>query len=200
MRPVSQADGHDAPRLIEELVPGVAAMVDDVVVGFEDAVRQPVVAQELPDVLGRIEFGAFWRQRQNGDVGGNGELLRRVPAGLIEDENGMRSGRDMLGDLLQMKVHGEGVALGKDERRAFAFLGTDRAENVSRGGALIMGRAGARSLLGPAAGDLVLLPDPGLVLEPDFYFFGGDAFFARDFLQARGEAFLKSSIAPSAWA
>ena len=27
MRPVSQADGHDAPRLIDELVPGVAAMV-----------------------------------------------------------------------------------------------------------------------------------------------------------------------------
>jgi hypothetical protein len=32
MRPIAQCDGHDAPRLIDELVPGVAAMVEDVVV------------------------------------------------------------------------------------------------------------------------------------------------------------------------
>ena len=112
----------------------------------------------------------------------------------------MRSGRDMLGDLLQVEVHGEGVALGQDERCALALLGTDRAENIGRGGALVVGRAGACSPLGPAAGDFVLLADPGLILEPDFYVVGGDAFLARDFLQARGEAFLKSSIAPSAWA
>ena len=29
---------------------------------FEDVVREPVVAQELPDVFDRIELGAFWRQ------------------------------------------------------------------------------------------------------------------------------------------
>jgi hypothetical protein len=38
MRPISQSDGHDAPRLISELVPGVAAVTDDVVVVQEDAV------------------------------------------------------------------------------------------------------------------------------------------------------------------
>ena len=32
MRPVAQSDGHDAPRLFDEFVPGVAAMIDDVVV------------------------------------------------------------------------------------------------------------------------------------------------------------------------
>jgi hypothetical protein len=41
-------DGHDFPRLIDERVPGVAAMIDDVVEGFENSVRQPVL---LPDVL-----------------------------------------------------------------------------------------------------------------------------------------------------
>ena len=49
--PIAQSEGHDAPRLIDELVPGVAAVIDDVVVGGEDAVRQPVFAHELPDVL-----------------------------------------------------------------------------------------------------------------------------------------------------
>src|SRR5580704_15652648 len=43
-------------------------MVEDVVVGLEDAVREPIVAHELPDVLDRIELGRFRRQRQERDV------------------------------------------------------------------------------------------------------------------------------------
>jgi hypothetical protein len=31
-------------------------VVDDVVIGCEDAVRQPVVAHELPDILDRVEL------------------------------------------------------------------------------------------------------------------------------------------------
>ena len=43
-------------------------MVEDVVVGLEDAVREPIVAHELPDVLDRIELGCQWRRQivQNG--------------------------------------------------------------------------------------------------------------------------------------
>ena len=85
MRPIAQADGHDAPWLIDELVPGVAAVVEDVVVGSEDAVGEPVVAHELPDVLDRVELGAFRRQRDDGDVGRHDEVRRQVPAGLIEN-------------------------------------------------------------------------------------------------------------------
>jgi hypothetical protein len=47
---------------------------------------------------------------------------------------------------------------------------------------------------------LVLLADTSLVLEPNFYLADVDRFFARDFIQARWELFLKSSIAPSACA
>lgn len=57
MRPRTSADGHDAPGLVSELVPGVAAQRDDLIVGFEDAVGQPVVAHELPEVLDRVQFG-----------------------------------------------------------------------------------------------------------------------------------------------
>ena len=35
MGPIAKADGHDPPGLIDELVPSLAAMVDDVVEGFE---------------------------------------------------------------------------------------------------------------------------------------------------------------------
>ena len=51
MRPLAQSEGHDPPRLVDELVPCLAAMVDEIVVGFEDAVGEPVGAHELPDVL-----------------------------------------------------------------------------------------------------------------------------------------------------
>lgn len=37
MGPFAAAAGHDVPRLIDELVPGIAAVVDDVIVGCEDA-------------------------------------------------------------------------------------------------------------------------------------------------------------------
>jgi hypothetical protein len=33
--PVASRDGHDLPRLVDECVPSVAAMVDDIVEGFE---------------------------------------------------------------------------------------------------------------------------------------------------------------------
>ncbi len=37
-RPFAMGDGHDFPWLIDECVPSIAAVVDDVVEGFEDAV------------------------------------------------------------------------------------------------------------------------------------------------------------------
>lgn len=38
MCPLAQSDGHDAPGLIDEFVPSVAAVVDDILVGLEDPV------------------------------------------------------------------------------------------------------------------------------------------------------------------
>lgn len=198
MRPLAQSDGHDAPGLIDELVPSVAAMVDEIVVGFEDAVREPVVAQKLPDVFDRIELGAFWRQRNDGDVCGHEEAGRQVPASLIDQEDGMGSGRNRFGDLCKMQVHRLAVAGRQDQGRALALLGADRAEDVGGSGTLVARRTGAGAALRPAASDFVLLADAGLVGEPDFYCIAVDALLARDRLQTGGEVFLKSSIAPAA--
>src|SRR5262249_4707799 len=70
-------------------------MVDEIVVGFEDAVREPVVAHKLPDVFDWIELGAFWRQRNDGDIGGHDEAGRQVPASLIDQEDGMGRARPL---------------------------------------------------------------------------------------------------------
>ncbi len=53
-RPIAAGDGHNFPRLLDERVPGEAAVIDDVVEGFEDPVRQPVRTHELPDIFLRI--------------------------------------------------------------------------------------------------------------------------------------------------
>lgn len=78
MRPLSHDDGYGAPSLAHEIVPSEAAVVDDVVVGLEDAVREPAIAQELPEVLVRVVLGTSPRQRQKGDVGGGERHLERV--------------------------------------------------------------------------------------------------------------------------
>lgn len=172
-------------------------MIDNVIIGCEYAVREPIVAQELPYVLSRIEFGAFCGQRQEGDIGGNVELVGHVPAGLIEQEHGVLSGRDVSCDLGKVKVHRVGVALGQDQSGSFAVFRRDGAEDVGRSGALVLGGIGTRPAFRPPPRDLVLLTDTRLVCEPDLYIARVDAFFPGDFLQTCGEVFLNSSMAPS---
>ena len=123
-----------------------------------------------------------------------------MPSGLIDKKGGVRAWRDLRCDFGEVEIHRLCIAAWHDERRALAVLGTDRAEDIGRGGSLISGSAGARSAQGPTPGDLVLLADARLVGEPDLYAIGVDAGFAPDLLQARGETFLKSSIAPAACA
>ncbi len=87
-------------------------LIENVVVGFEDAVREPVVAHELPDVLDRIELGRFRRQRQERDVVRDGKLRRDMPPGLIEKNERMRAWCDRKRDFFEMQGHGLAVAGG----------------------------------------------------------------------------------------
>ena len=144
-------------------------MADDVVVGFEDPVRQPIVAHELPYVLYGVQFRRPRRKRQESDVARDLELRRHMPAGLVQKEHGMGAGSDMRRDLLQVLGHGAGVAPGHDEPGGLAFLWADRSEDVGPFGALIVRRRRACAAPRPAAGDLVLLADARFVLPPDLY-------------------------------
>ena len=107
----------------------------------------------------------------------------------------MSSWRYVERDLGQMQVHGIGIAEGQDQPRRLALLWADRAEDVGGPGALIVRRRGAASALRPSPCDLVLLPNPGLVLEPNLYRCAARE-RRSDLVQLGGEApFLKASIA-----
>ena len=69
MCPIAQSDGHDPPGLINELVPSVTAVIYEIFVGPEDAVRKPVVAHVLPDVFDWVELRRFRRHGDDGDIG-----------------------------------------------------------------------------------------------------------------------------------
>ena len=92
MCPGPQAEGHDAPGLADERVPGVAAVIHIVGVGGEDAVREPVVAHELPDVLDGVELRRSRRQGQERDVVGYDEVMRAMPTCLVEQQHRVGAG------------------------------------------------------------------------------------------------------------
>ena len=119
-----------------------------------------------------------------------------MPACAIQKNHRMRAGRDSLCDLRQVQGHGPRGAAGQDETGRLALGRTDGTEDVDRLGSLIARGRGTGSALGPAAGDLVLLTDPGLVAEPNFYRLAA-GLGRGDLVQAGRERFLKASAAAS---
>lgn len=185
MCPLAHSDGHDLPGLVDERIPGVAAVVDDIVVGFEDAVREPVVAHVLPDVFNLIEFGGFRRQSDDGDIAGNDQSRGQMPSGLIDEKDSVGSWCDGLGDFHEVQVHRLGIAGWQDQGCALALFWADGTEDVGRCGALITWGTRASAALRPPAGDLILLADARLICEPDFYLVVADLLCPCDFIQAR---------------
>ena len=89
-----------------------------------------MLTHELPDVFDRVEFRAFWRQRDESDVLRHLEFFGHVPASLIDQQGGMASERNLFGDFDQKQVHRLDVAEGQHEARALALLRADGSENI----------------------------------------------------------------------
>ncbi len=166
MGPFPGSDGGNGPRLVNEFVPGLTACLNDVVVGCEDQVRQPIVPDELPDVLDGIEFWRSGWQRHQGDVFRYIEFRGQMPTRLIKDNHGVGAWGNGSADHGEMLLHRVGIAVGHDEAGALALCRTDGAEDVGPLGALIVRCPRARATLGPSAGELVRLTYSGFVLPP----------------------------------
>ena len=75
---------------VDELVPGVAAVVEDVLAGFENSVGEPLVTHVLPD--DRVELRARRWQWPAYDVFWHHEMPGETPTRLIEEKHGMDAG------------------------------------------------------------------------------------------------------------
>src|SRR5690242_179825 len=72
--PLAAGDRGEAVGRRQEPVPRLAAGRDDGLVVGPDAQAELVLAQVLPHVLDRVQLGAVARQRQQGEVLGDGEV------------------------------------------------------------------------------------------------------------------------------
>ena len=127
----------------------MAACGDDCVVVVVEAVGEFVLAQILPDVLDRVEFGSVGGQEQKRDVARDFELITGVPPGPVENDDGMSIRGDLIGDLSKMGIECNAVGVGHDESGTDGAFGTNRAEDI---GPFVTGISyGARSgaALGP---------------------------------------------------
>jgi hypothetical protein len=134
-----------------------------------------VLKTRLESQMSRMNCQTFSTGLRSWQLGGSGtrvmfggtmSLSDRCQHGLVEEEHGVSTRRHGHRELGQMRVHRRDVAAGQDKGCALAVLGADGAEDIGRGGALIVRRGGARTW--PSA-DLVLLSDTGLVGKPDLY-------------------------------
>ena len=91
------------------------------------------------DKLRRVEFGAFGRQRDEGDITRHDELVGHVPARLIDEHDRVGTGCDGERYLGKMEGHGFGIAEGQYQPRTFAEFRADRPEDVDRFCPLILG-------------------------------------------------------------
>jgi len=174
-------------------------VVHDVVVAGEHPVREPVVAHERPHVLLRFSSEHFARNATMVMLSGTTSLADMCQPALSTSSRTCRVGATLAESSARNSVVASMLHQGRIKPAALPSLG-QMAKDVGGRRALILRGRGARSLLRPAAGDLVLLADTRLVAEPDLYVVRIDALLTRDRVQTRGEVFLKGSIAPSACA
>jgi len=146
----------------------LASGIDNVVIGFEHAIGEPVGAQILPDVLDRVQLWRTRRQENGRDVVGHIEIGRGVPPRAIHEQYRVRPGGDVAADLVEMELHGVGVGQRQGERGAFCVSWADGAEEIGAFVALVGWLARPRTASGPLSDEAVLLADARLVLEPDF--------------------------------
>jgi hypothetical protein len=131
------------------------------------AMREEALAQVEPDPLDGIELGAAGGQRQQRDGVGHNELRREVPAGPVEEKNGVRAGRQLLREGGQEHGHGFGGRTRQRQREGLVRARAAGGEEVHAIVALIGDPRRAHAALVPAMADPALLPDPGLVFTPE---------------------------------
>lgn len=151
----------------------MAKGVDDRFLILEHTKAQEALSEIEPEPFDRIEFGAVGRQRDQGDVVWDLEGIGAMPAGLVDDHDGMLVFGQGLGELGEEDRHRRRVSPGQDEPERVTGLGRDGAKDVGLFESLVATPRRSPPLLPPAMTEPALLTDARFVLKPQAYGLAG---------------------------
>ena len=130
--------------------------------------REAIVSEMQPESLDRIEFGRVGRQEDQAEVFRHDEIAARMPAGFVHQHNAMRSWRDGLSEFGKKQVHCGGIDPCHHQCDAGVARRAHGPNNPGRLETDIAQPARGMAALPPDIAGPPLLPDPRLVLAPDF--------------------------------
>jgi hypothetical protein len=121
-----------------------------------------------PEALDWAEFRRVRGQEDQAEVFRHDEIAARIPDSLVHQHNAMRTWRDGLAEFGKEEVHRGGVEAGHHQGDTSVAGRAYRADDPSRLVADIAQPARGIAALPPDIAGPPLLPDPRLVLAPDF--------------------------------
>jgi hypothetical protein len=129
--------------------------------------REEALAQVEPHAFHRIEFGRGCRQRQKRDVVRHGKRRRDVPAGPVEEQDGVHTGCQLLREGGEEHRHGLGCRAWQGEGEGLLGARPAGGEEIDAVVALVGETRRAHAALVPTVAHPTLLTDPGLILAPE---------------------------------
>src|SRR6516162_11797739 len=154
-----------APGLGQEPVPGVAGGIHDSIVIVEQPVREEAFLEVEPDALYRVQFGRIGWQRNQGDVVRNSEVIRTMPAGLIERHHDVLVLSNGFGETVQKDLHRRRIGIGHHHRKRVVRARLYGGEDIGEGEAPVAKPWRALAALPPDMTDAAFLADARFVLE-----------------------------------
>ena len=130
---------------MSQVIPSLAAGVEDVFVGLEGSVGEVLEVELTPKLFVRVEFWAVGRQEEDGEVIWKAKLLTHVPPGTIHDDDGVFVFLDFGADFFEMQVESLGVCIRQDESSGFVLCRADSSKNVGTDVLLLSRDAGSCS-------------------------------------------------------
>jgi hypothetical protein len=121
-----------------------------------------------PQPLDRIEFGRVGRQKHQAEIFGHHQIASGMPTRLVHQHDAMHPGSHGLGQLGKEQVHRRSIEPGQHQCDAGVARRADGADYPSRLIADIAASARGATALPPDVAGASFLPDPGLILAPDF--------------------------------
>ncbi len=169
LQPLGVADG--AESLGCDLGEGLAEKRVQLLISRQDSVAELAVTEPMPHSLHRVQFGGVRGQNQERDVHWYVQIVRRMPAGAVEDQHRMTFRSELFAQVSEMHVHEMGVDGWRDQGDRVAGRRTHGREDIRPLVFRLADRGRPRARWCPLPSQSPLLTGTQFILEPDFDLF-----------------------------